>query len=247
MFFFLFIYHFLTLLQQVGTLLQLSELLKQTGDFHRAGDFIERCLYVFDCGWNREYDWKNGKSRILYSVVQNKDLFHSIFKYIHMLSRRGCSRTALEYCKLIISFDPSDPLFIIGILDYFAIRSKQYPFLLDFFHYFTDKSLFLPNVYYSIALAKFLMEVSISSFFSFPSLFSIPSCLFFLLPLSFLPLFHSLPFLSPSSCFLLPLLLLISLPPPSSFLLFPLFHSLLPLLPPSSFHSFLSLPLRYCT
>jgi len=141
----------------VGTLLQLSELLKQTGDFQRAADLIERALYAFECGWHRDWDWKNNTTRLLHRHPENRDLFYALFRHIQMLGRRGCSRTGLECCKLLLSFDHSDPLFVIGTIDYFALRSKQYRYLLDFFEHFEAKPILLPNLYFSIALAAFLL------------------------------------------------------------------------------------------
>jgi len=141
----------------VGTLLQLSELLKQTGDFQRATDLIERALYVFECGWHRDWDWKNNTTRLLHRQPENRDLFYALFRHIQMLGRRGCSRTGLECCKLLLSFDHSDPLFVVGTIDYFALRSKQYRYLLDFFERFEAKPILLPNLYFSIALAAFLL------------------------------------------------------------------------------------------
>ena len=133
-------------------------MLKQTGDFQRGADFIERALYAYECGWHHEFDWKSNKSRILHRFPENRELFYSLFRHIQMLGRRGCCRTGLECCKLLLSFDHSDPLFVVGMIDYFALRSKQYQFLLDFFEKFENKPILLPNLYFSIALATFLIS-----------------------------------------------------------------------------------------
>ena len=81
-----------------------------------------------------------------------------------MLGRRGCCRTGLELCKFILSIDRSDPLFVIGTIDYFAIRSKQYRYLLDFFTTYKEKSVLLPNLFYSSALASFHLSFVLFSF-----------------------------------------------------------------------------------
>lgn len=147
--------------------MQLSELLKQTGDFQRAADFIERALFAFESGWHHEFDWKNGKSRILHKHKENRELFYALFRHIQMLGRRGCCRTGLECCKLLLSFDLSDPLFVVGMIDYYAIRSKQFNFLLDFFDDFSQKPDLLPNLYYSAALAAFMLN-EVSSIIYYP-------------------------------------------------------------------------------
>ena len=143
----------------------MSELLKQTGDFQRAADFIERALLAFESGWHREFDWKYGNSRLLHKHVENRELFYALFRHIQMLGRRGCCRTGLECCKLLLSFDYSDPVFVIGMIDYYALRSKQYSFLLDFIDQFPKIPPMLPNLHFSKALAAFmLLEVCILSY-----------------------------------------------------------------------------------
>ena len=45
------------------------------------------------------------------------------------LSRRGLHGTALEYAKLLLGLDPTDPRGILFCIDYLAIRAGQYKFL----------------------------------------------------------------------------------------------------------------------
>lgn len=45
------------------------------------------------------------------------------------LSRRGLHGTALEYAKLLLGLDPSDPQGVLFCIDYLAIRAHQYKFL----------------------------------------------------------------------------------------------------------------------
>ncbi len=49
-----------------------------------------------------------------------------------MLGRRGCSRTALEYCKLVLSLDPSDPFAVHLVIDFYALRAKESAYVLRF-------------------------------------------------------------------------------------------------------------------
>ena len=57
----------------------------------------------------------------------------SIVKYIDVLGRKGCSRTALEFCKLLISMVPQeDPFGALLRIDYYAIRAKEYDYLIKF-------------------------------------------------------------------------------------------------------------------
>ena len=41
-------------------------------------------------------------------------------------------RTALEYCKLLLTLDPSDPFAVHLVVDYFALRAKEFPYVLRF-------------------------------------------------------------------------------------------------------------------
>ena len=54
-------------------------------------------------------------------------------KYIDVLGRKGCSRTALEYCKLLFGLNPrNDTHGALLRIDYYAIRAREYEFLLSF-------------------------------------------------------------------------------------------------------------------
>jgi len=56
-----------------------------------------------------------------------------LVKYIDVLGRKGCSRTALEYCKLLLGLNPKqDTHGVLLRIDYYAIRAKEYNFLLNF-------------------------------------------------------------------------------------------------------------------
>ena len=47
-------------------------------------------------------------------------------KYIDILGRKGCSRTALEICKLLFSLDPlDDPYGALLRIDYYAVRARE--------------------------------------------------------------------------------------------------------------------------
>jgi len=63
----------------------------------------------------------------------NKVFAECIVKYIDILGRKGCSKTSLEYCKLLLSLDPDSDLFgSLLRLDFYAIRAHEYQYLIDF-------------------------------------------------------------------------------------------------------------------
>lgn len=41
-------------------------------------------------------------------------------------------RTALEYCKLLLTLDPSDPFAVHLTVDYFAMRAKEWAYVIRF-------------------------------------------------------------------------------------------------------------------
>ena len=74
------------------------------------------------------------------------------------MGSRACYRTALEFCKLILGLDPdNDPVGILLMIDFYAIRSQQYDWFTKLFSQWEEKRNLsqLPNWAYSIAVAHF--------------------------------------------------------------------------------------------
>ena len=84
------------------------------------------------------------------------------------LSRRGLHSTALETCKLLLALDSADPLGALFLVDYLALRSRQFAWLARFAAKWSpaqDNSAdggggleMLPNFAFSLALAAFWRE-----------------------------------------------------------------------------------------
>lgn len=56
-----------------------------------------------------------------------------LVKYIDVLGRKGCCRTALEYCKLLLGLGAQqDPHGVLLRIDYYAMRAKEYDYILQF-------------------------------------------------------------------------------------------------------------------
>ena len=93
----------------------------------------------------------------------NKVFAECLIKYIDLMGRKGCNRTGLEYCKLLFSLDPcNDPYGVLLRIDYYAIRAKEYKFLIKLIKQLPQEVyqdefvsyLVLPNLLMSAALAK---------------------------------------------------------------------------------------------
>ena len=82
-----------------------------------------------------------------------------------ILGKKGCFRAALEYNKLLLKINLNDPTACMLCLDYNAISSKSYSFILNFIkhysNYMGDKTTnlyLIPNFTYSSSLAQFYLE-----------------------------------------------------------------------------------------
>lgn len=85
-------------------------------------------------------------------------MFITLFKHLTFVGGRACYRTALEFCKLLLSLDPeNDPLAIKLALDFYALRAKEYNWLIAFIEEFenTKNLTQLPNFAFSNAIAHY--------------------------------------------------------------------------------------------
>uniref|UniRef100_A0A182THS5 Transcription factor 25 n=1 Tax=Anopheles melas TaxID=34690 RepID=A0A182THS5_9DIPT len=145
----------------VDSLIQLSELCKMTDDHAMASELIEHALLALESSFHTMFSLTQGNCRLDYRRQENRALFIALFKHGQHLESRACSRTALEVAKLILSFDPvNDPLAMILIVDYYAIRAKQYDWLVTLYEEWdaTNNLSQLPNMAYSYAMALFHLK-----------------------------------------------------------------------------------------
>ncbi|KAJ2446950.1 hypothetical protein IWW46_000611 [Coemansia sp. RSA 2440] len=145
----------------VDALLQLSEILKQTGgDFIEAGTLVERALYAFECGFASRFSITNGLGRLDFRRIESRGLFLALFRHMQFLARRGCWRTAFEVNKALLALDPvRDPYGALLTLDFHALKSRQYEYVRRMSTEWTWSRIdLLPGWAYSRALAEFMLE-----------------------------------------------------------------------------------------
>jgi hypothetical protein len=65
--------------------------------------------------------------------LPDRALFLALFRYIVALGQRGCWRTALEYTKFLLSLDDGDPVCSLLMVDMYAIRAREYHWLIRLF------------------------------------------------------------------------------------------------------------------
>lgn len=127
-------------------------------DNSMAAELIEHALYAFECAFHSMFSVTSGNCRLDYRRQENRGFFIVLFKHAQFLAARACPRTALELSKLILSLDPeNDPLAIILIIDFYALRSKQNDFLIQLYREWnaSHNLSLLPNMAYSFALALY--------------------------------------------------------------------------------------------
>lgn len=147
----------------VDSLVQLSEVCKMTEDFALASELIERALLLLESSLHINFSLTSGNSRLDYRRQENRAFFIVLFKHAQYLEERACCRTAFEISKLILSLQPDvDPLAMVLVVDYYALRSKQYGWLVEFYEqYNASRNLAqLPNMAYSYALALYTLHGS---------------------------------------------------------------------------------------
>lgn len=144
----------------IDSLLTMAEYFKVVGEQQMSGDTIARCLYALECAWHPTFTPLQGNCQLKYKHDTNKPIFAALFTHMKNLDRRGCHRSALEVCKLLLSLDSDDPMGAIFCIDYFSLRSEEYAWLEKFSEaYKSDSSIWLlPNFSFSLAICRFYLE-----------------------------------------------------------------------------------------
>ncbi|KFV96847.1 Transcription factor 25, partial [Fulmarus glacialis] len=145
----------------VDSLLQLSDVCRMQEDQEMARDLIERALYSLECAFHPVFSLTSGTCRLDYRRPENRAFFLALFKHLMFLEKRGCPRTALEFCKLILSLDPeNDPLCVLLMIDFLSLRAREYTFLTRMFQEWeSHRNLSqLPNFAFSLPLAYFFLS-----------------------------------------------------------------------------------------
>ncbi|EQB77016.1 transcription factor 25-like protein [Camelus ferus] len=145
----------------VDSLLQLSDACRFQEDQEMARDLVERALYSMECAFHPLFSLTSGTCRLDYRRPENRSFYLALYKQMSFLEKRGCPRTALEYCKLILSLEPDeDPLCMLLLVDHLALRARSYEYLIRLFQEWeAHRNLSqLPNFAFSVPLAYFLLS-----------------------------------------------------------------------------------------
>ncbi|KAM7274797.1 hypothetical protein ACFE04_016663 [Oxalis oulophora] len=123
-------------------------------------DCIAKCLYALESAWHPKFTPFKANCQLKLSEKTNKPLFEALSAHMRVLDRRGCHRTALEVCKLLLSLDFDEPGSAFVCVDYYALRAEEYQWLEKFSEeYEYHSSLWtVPNFPYSLALCRHHLE-----------------------------------------------------------------------------------------
>lgn len=89
---------------------------------------IQRVVYIYEMAGS--YDIMEFvkedviKKEIVYDLY-SKSLFMALFKFMDILGKKGCFKTALEYNKLLLKINLNDPTAALLCLDYNALSAAQ--------------------------------------------------------------------------------------------------------------------------
>ncbi|CAN0888933.1 Transcription factor 25 [Linum grandiflorum] len=144
----------------LDSLVTMADYFKFVGEHQMSADAIGKCLYALECAWHHMFTPFQGNCQLKIGDETNKPIFTILFSHMRNLDRRGCHRSALEVCKLLLSLDIDDPTGSLFCIDYFALRAKEYAWLEQFSEeYIRDNSLWVfPNFSYSLAICRLYLE-----------------------------------------------------------------------------------------
>lgn len=157
----------------IPTLLQASATFELLGQTSRSQELVDVALYhvgillgniPLSATWRRRL--------VPHSYASNHMLFDALQRGVHVAWRRGCTRTAWEMSRFLLSLDTSDPCGVLLLIDCLALRAKRWVWLLELYdvlrhpvgckdameRHLESKLVILPAIPFSCALAKYFME-----------------------------------------------------------------------------------------
>ncbi|KAL4569859.1 hypothetical protein LXL04_025503 [Taraxacum kok-saghyz] len=143
----------------IDSLTTLAEYFKFSGELQMSADATSKALYALECAWHPLFNPLQSTSKLQFKHETNKQMFTTLFSHMKNMDRRGCHRSALEICKLLISLDSDDPMGGMFCIDYFALRAEEYGWLERFSEEYRDNSMWMyPNFSFSLAICRFYLE-----------------------------------------------------------------------------------------
>ncbi|KAG6834275.1 hypothetical protein H0H93_010733, partial [Arthromyces matolae] len=118
-------------------LLQLAEVYRHREEYAQAVDFVDRALFTYERAFVGAFTFTTGSNRLDFDRVENRPFFLAVHRQIADLQRRGCTRTAFEFARLLYGLDPhSDPHGALFHLDFLAIKGGMGEWLDEVWRHF---------------------------------------------------------------------------------------------------------------
>jgi len=115
------------------SLLQIAMAMAHTGQMDYAADFLQKCLFYFECAYLESFRPAESSCRMNFCAKENRIFFSALFRHMQMTGMMGCPRTAFEVGKFLLSLDPvGDPLGVLLCLDYYLLASGEYEMVVRF-------------------------------------------------------------------------------------------------------------------
>ncbi|KAG6871957.1 hypothetical protein C0995_014534 [Termitomyces sp. Mi166 len=128
-------------------LLQLAEVYRHREEYAQAVDFVDRALFAYERAFIGAFTFTTGTNRLDFDRVENRPFFLALHRQIADLQRRGCTRTAFEFSRLLYALDPhADPHGALFHLDLLAVKSGMGEWLVWVFEYFEGVQVDEPGV-----------------------------------------------------------------------------------------------------
>ena len=117
----------------VSSLIQVGKVAQQDQNSALAADLIERALFTFGRASLSEFRKKleKGQARMSFARPENRQFHLAGYNLVQKLVLKGTYRTALEWAKLFLSINHSDPYDMLNWIHVLAIRAREAQWFLD--------------------------------------------------------------------------------------------------------------------
>lgn len=122
---------------QVDALLVISDYVRMSSS-SEAAELIEWSIYLMErcmgTGLGTSFNPFSEKDRgslLPYDYAENRKMHLALFRHVQYQLKRGCYKTATEFCKLMICLDVNDPLMVMPLMAVSALQAGHYEWIME--------------------------------------------------------------------------------------------------------------------
>ncbi|XP_037299966.1 transcription factor 25 isoform X2 [Manduca sexta] len=141
----------------VESMIEIFDAMCRDDNFGGAHHLIQVIVAMLQYATKPSFNLADRQCRLPYRYIENRPFHIAMLKYMYLLSNKARHRTALEMCKMMFNLDPTDPLALLFVIDTFALRAREFRWLVDvleFWSYDRNANLMF-NMLFSHSLAFF--------------------------------------------------------------------------------------------